>query len=105
MLNFLLTMVSYGFAVSTTLKIRTAEGTQRAFSTCSSHLTAVTLYYSTVICTCLSPGSGYAPGAGKGVAVLYSAVSLTLNPLIYSLKNKDIKAALRRVLLQVVKTL
>ncbi|XP_029776649.1 olfactory receptor 13A1-like [Suricata suricatta] len=105
MLNFLLTMVSYGFIVSTILKIRTAEGKQRAFSTCSSHLIAVTLYYSTIIYTYLSPGSSYSAGPGKVVAVLYSTVSPTLNPLIYSLKNKDIKAALRKVLMHVVKSL
>uniref|UniRef100_A0A8I3Q0Q4 Olfactory receptor family 12 subfamily J member 1 n=1 Tax=Canis lupus familiaris TaxID=9615 RepID=A0A8I3Q0Q4_CANLF len=97
MLNFLLTVVSYGFIISTILKIRTAEGKQRAFSTCSSHLTAVTLYYSTIIYTYLSPGSSYSPGMGKVMAVLYSTVSPTLNPLIYSLKNKEVKAALRKL--------
>ncbi|XP_004782427.1 olfactory receptor 13A1-like [Mustela putorius furo] len=105
MLNFLLTMVSYGFIIVTILKIRTAEGKQRAFSTCSSHLTVVTLYYSTIIYTYLSPGSSYSPGMGKVMAVLYSTVSPTLNPLIYSLKNKDVKAALRKVLILVIKNL
>ncbi|XP_075389613.1 olfactory receptor 13A1-like [Tenrec ecaudatus] len=95
--NFLLTMVSYGFIISTILKIRTAEGKRRAFSTCSSHLTVVTMYYSTVIYTYLSPGSSYSPGTGKIMAVLYSTVSPTLNPLIYTLRNKDVKAALKKV--------
>ncbi|XP_073096168.1 olfactory receptor 13A1-like [Manis javanica] len=101
-LNFLLTMVSYGFIISTILKMRTAEGKRRAFSTCSSHLIAVTMYYSTIIYTYLSPGSSYSPGTGKVVAVLYSTVSPTLNPLIYTLRNKDVKAALKKVLMLIV---
>lgn len=105
MLNFLLTMVSYGFIMSAILRVRTAEGKQRAFSTCSSHLIAATLYYFTIIYTYLSPGSSHSPGTGKVVAVLYSTVSPTLNPLIYSLRNKDIKAALRKVLMHMAKNL
>nr|XP_012415963.1 PREDICTED: LOW QUALITY PROTEIN: olfactory receptor 13A1-like [Odobenus rosmarus divergens] len=105
MLNFLLTMVSYGFIISTILKIRTAKGKQRAFSTCSSHLIVVTLYYSTIIYTYLSPGSNFSPGMGKVMAVLYSTVSPTLNPLIYSLKKKDVKAALRKLLILMVNNL
>ncbi|XP_006875429.1 PREDICTED: olfactory receptor 13A1-like [Chrysochloris asiatica] len=97
--NFLLTMVSYSFIISTILKIRTAEGKRRAFSTCSSHLTVVTMYYSTVIYAYLSPSSSYSPEVGKILAVIYSTVSPTLNPLIYSLRNKDVKAALKKVLM------
>ncbi|XP_037352757.1 olfactory receptor 13A1-like [Talpa occidentalis] len=97
-LNFAFTVVSYGVIISSILKIRTAEGKRRAFSTCSSHLLAVTLYYSTIIYTYLSPGSSYSPETGKVVAVLYSSVSPSLNPLIYTLRNKDFKAALKKVL-------
>ncbi|XP_037687533.1 LOW QUALITY PROTEIN: olfactory receptor 13A1-like [Choloepus didactylus] len=96
-LNFLLTMVSYGFIISTILKIRTAEGKRRAFSTCSSHLTVVTMYYTTVIYTYLTPGSSYSPEMGKVMAVLYSTVSPMLNPLIYTLRNKDVRTALNKV--------
>ncbi|XP_007957241.1 olfactory receptor 13A1-like [Orycteropus afer afer] len=96
-LNFLFTTVSYSYIISTILKIRTAEGKRRAFSTCSSHLMVVAMYYSTVISTYLSPGSSYSPEMGKGMAVLYSTVSPTLNPLIYTLRNKDVKAALKKV--------
>uniref|UniRef100_A0A8C4MD38 G-protein coupled receptors family 1 profile domain-containing protein n=1 Tax=Equus asinus asinus TaxID=83772 RepID=A0A8C4MD38_EQUAS len=98
-LNFLLTMVSYGFIISTILKIRTAEGKRQAFSTCSSHLIVVTMYYSTIVYTYLSPGSGYSPGMGKVMAVLYATVSPALNPLIYTLRNKDVKGALKKVLI------
>ncbi|XP_037687537.1 olfactory receptor 13A1-like [Choloepus didactylus] len=96
-LNFVLTMVSYGFIISTILKIRTAEGKRRAFSTCSSHLIVVTMYYTTVIYTYLTPGSSYSPEMGKVMAVLYSTVSPTLNPLIYTLRNKDVRTALNKV--------
>ncbi|XP_004479802.1 olfactory receptor 13A1-like [Dasypus novemcinctus] len=95
-LNFLLTMVSYSLIISTIMKIRTAEGKQRAFSTCSSHLIVVTMYYTTVIYTYLTPGSSYSPEAGKVMAVLYATVSPTLNPLIYTLRNKDVKTSLKK---------
>lgn len=96
-LNFLLTVASYGCVIAAILRMRSAEGQRRAFSTCSSHLLVVSLYYSAVIYTYLSPGSRYAPGPGRVLAVLYSVVNPALNPLIYSLRNKDVKAALRRV--------
>ncbi|XP_005064295.1 olfactory receptor 13A1 [Mesocricetus auratus] len=95
--NFLLTMISYSFIIASILRIRSAEGKRRAFSTCSAHLVVVTLYYSTVIYTYVQPGSGSSLENGKVVALLYTAVSPTLNPLIYSLRNKDVKVALRKV--------
>uniref|UniRef100_A0A8C2MTX1 Olfactory receptor n=1 Tax=Cricetulus griseus TaxID=10029 RepID=A0A8C2MTX1_CRIGR len=97
--NFLLTMISYSFIIASILRIRSAEGKRRAFSTCSAHLVVVTLYYSTVIYTYVQPGSGSSLENGKVVALLYTAVSPILNPLIYSLRNKDVKVALRKVLL------
>ncbi|XP_052029964.1 olfactory receptor 13A1-like [Apodemus sylvaticus] len=96
--NFLLTMTSYSFIIASILRIRSAEGKKRAFSTCSAHLAVVILYYSTVIYTYLQPGSGSSYENGKVVALLYTAVSPTLNPLIYSLRNKDVKVALRKLL-------
>ncbi|XP_012890939.1 PREDICTED: olfactory receptor 13A1-like [Dipodomys ordii] len=95
--NFLLTMASYGCIIASILCIRSAEGKRRAFSTCSAHLVVVTLYYSTVIYTYVLPASGSSLENGKVVALLYTAVSPTLNPLIYSLRNKDVKVALRKM--------
>lgn len=95
--NFLLTMVSYGFIIASILGIRSVEGKKRAFSTCSSHLFVVCTYYSTVIYTYILPGSGSSMENGKVVALLYTAVSPTLNPIIYSLRNKDVKMALRKI--------
>ncbi|XP_004438963.1 PREDICTED: olfactory receptor 13A1-like [Ceratotherium simum simum] len=95
--NFLLIMASYGCIIASVLRIRSAQGKQRAFSTCSSHLLVVSLYYSTVFYTYILPGSGSSMENGKVVALLYTAVSPMLNPLIYSLRNKDVKVAFRNV--------
>ncbi|XP_004476762.1 olfactory receptor 13A1-like [Dasypus novemcinctus] len=97
--NFLLTMLSYIFIITSILRIRSSEGKRRAFSTCSSHLMVVCIYYSTIIYTYLLPGSGSSMENGKAVAILYMAVSPNLNPLIYTLRNRDVKVALRRVFL------
>ncbi|XP_004479227.2 olfactory receptor 13A1-like [Dasypus novemcinctus] len=95
--NFLLTMVSYAFIISSILRIRSAEGKHRAFSTCSSHLLVVCMYYSTLIYTYFVPGSGSSTKNSKVVTILYTAVSPTVNPLIYTLRNKNVKLALRKV--------
>ncbi|XP_037687534.1 olfactory receptor 13A1-like [Choloepus didactylus] len=96
--NFLLTMLSYAFIIASILRIRSAEGKRRAFSTCSSHLLVVCLYYSTLIYTYFLPGSTSSMENNKVAAIIYTAVSPTLNPLIYTLRNKDVKVALGRVL-------
>ncbi|MBZ3871135.1 Olfactory receptor 13A1 [Sciurus carolinensis] len=95
--NFLLTALSYGCVVASVLRMRSAAGKRKAFSTCSSHLLVVTLYYSTVIYTYILPGSSSSAENGKVVALLYTVISPTLNPLIYSLRNKDVKVALGKV--------
>ncbi|KAB0350563.1 hypothetical protein FD754_015420 [Muntiacus muntjak] len=95
--SFLLTMASYCCIVASILRTRSTSGKRRAFSTCSSHHLVVALYYSTVVYTCILPGSGSSLENGKVVAVLYTVVSPTLNPSIYSLRNKDVKVALRKV--------
>ena len=97
-LNFLLTMTSYVFIIASILRIRSAEGKQRAFSTCSAHLIVVTMYYSTVIYTYIRPSSSYSLNKDKVVSIIYTSVAPTLNPLIYTLRNKDVKVALRRLL-------
>ncbi|XP_032751469.1 olfactory receptor 13A1-like [Rattus rattus] len=97
--NFLLIMISYSFIIANILRIRSTEGKKRAFSTCSAHLVVVILYYCTVIYTYLQPGSGSSLENGKVVTLLYTAVSPALNPLIYSLRNKDVKVALRKLFL------
>ncbi|XP_077015460.1 olfactory receptor 13A1-like [Tamandua tetradactyla] len=97
-LNFLLTLMSYGYIIASILRIRSAKGKRRAFSTCSSHLIVVSIYYSAVSSAYISPASNYNPERNKLAGVLYTAVSPTLNPLIYTLRNKDVKTALRKLL-------
>ena len=91
-------MASYGCIIASILRMRSAAGKQRAFSTCSSHLLVVTLYYSTVIYTYIRPASSYSLDKDKLVSVIYTSVAPSLNPLIYSLRNMEVKAALRRLL-------
>ncbi|KFO27186.1 olfactory receptor 13A1 [Fukomys damarensis] len=97
-LNFLLTLLSYGCIVSSILRMRSAEGRRKAFSTCSSHLLVVSVFYSSVFCAYLSPASSYSPYRNKVSGVLYSALSPTLNPLIYTLRNQEVRRALGRLL-------
>uniref|UniRef100_A0A8C4MMI6 Olfactory receptor n=1 Tax=Equus asinus TaxID=9793 RepID=A0A8C4MMI6_EQUAS len=99
MMSFLMTIVSYGFIISNILKMRTAEGKKKAFSTCSSHLIVVCMYYTAVFYAYISPVSSYSAEKSKLAGVLYTMVSPTLNPLIYTLRNKDVKAALRKLFL------
>ncbi|XP_077015455.1 olfactory receptor 13A1-like [Tamandua tetradactyla] len=97
-INFLLTLTSYGCIIASILRIRSAEGKRRAFSTCSSHLIVVSIYYSAVFCAYISPASSYSPERSKLAGVLYTTMSPTLNPLIYTLRNKEFKAALGKLL-------
>ncbi|XP_038188410.1 olfactory receptor 13A1-like [Arvicola amphibius] len=97
-INFILTLLSYGCIIASILRMRSAEGKRKAFSTCSSHLIVVCVYYSSVFCAYISPASSYSPERSKVTSVLYSVLSPTLNPLIYTLRNKDVKLALGRLL-------
>ncbi|NXC43611.1 O1038 protein, partial [Penelope pileata] len=89
-------LVSYWFVLSAVLKIRAAAGRRKAFSTCASHLASVTLYYGSSLFTYLRPSSTHTSGRDKVVSVLYAVVVPTLNPLIYSLRNADMKNAMRK---------
>nr|XP_027780902.1 olfactory receptor 13G1-like [Marmota flaviventris] len=96
--NFSVTMLSYGCIIASIVRMRSAAGKRKAFSTCSSHLLVVTLYDSTVIYTYIRPASSYSLRKDKVVSIMYTSVAPTLNPLIYTLRNKDVKVALRRLL-------
>ncbi|XP_015746948.1 olfactory receptor 10G6-like, partial [Python bivittatus] len=89
---FLLILTSYVYIVSTILKIHSAQGRQRAFSTCSAHISVVVTYYVPLVFIYLRPGS-QDPLDGV-VAVFYTSLTPLLNPIIYTLRNKDIKVAL-----------
>ncbi|XP_031761634.1 olfactory receptor 1019-like [Xenopus tropicalis] len=94
---FILTMMSYIYIISAILKITSAEGRYKTFSTCGSHLTAVTLFYVLLVCVYMKPPSLYSLDEGKVVSVLYVNVIPMLNPIIYSLRNKDVKKALQEL--------
>ncbi|XP_069411348.1 olfactory receptor 10V1 [Ovis canadensis] len=99
-LSILLSMVSvsYVFIVATVFRIRPAEGRRRACSTCSSRLSVVLPQYGCTSFTYLSPRSSYSPESGRVVSVVYTFITAILNPLIYSMRNKELKTALRRAL-------
>ncbi|XP_053217059.1 olfactory receptor 5V1-like [Podarcis raffonei] len=95
---FLVTLVSYIYIISTILRIRSAEGKRKAFSTCASHLMVVCLFYGTTIFTYIRPSSSHHPDQDRLVSMLYGVITPMLNPLIYSLRNKEVKGALKRVI-------
>ncbi|KAM7150528.1 olfactory receptor 9S13-like [Macrochelys suwanniensis] len=91
-------LVSYAYIISAILRIRSAEGKRKAFSTCTSHMMSVSLFYGTVTFMYTQPSSLASPGQSKVVSVFYTLVIPMLNPLIYSLRNKDVKEALGRTI-------
>ncbi|KAG9469093.1 olfactory receptor 5AR1-like [Eleutherodactylus coqui] len=92
-----LTLVSYIYIISAILKIHSKEGRHKTFSTCSSHLTVILLFYGTVLGMYIRPKSSYSMGQDKVFAVLYAGVIPMLNPIIYSLKNEEVKKALCKI--------
>ncbi|XP_048372453.1 olfactory receptor 1020-like [Sphaerodactylus townsendi] len=94
MSSFLVTLVSYVYIAMAILRIRTKEGRLKAFSTCTSHLTVVNIYFGTIIFTYLKPNSTYSQEQDRALPVLYGIIVPMLNPIIYSLRNKDVKRTL-----------
>ncbi|XP_025771089.1 olfactory receptor 5AN1-like [Puma concolor] len=93
--NALIIMVSYCYIVISVMKITSAKGRSKAFNTCASHLTAVSLFYISSVFVYLSSSSGGSSSFDRFASVFYTVVIPMLNPLIYSLRNKEIKDALR----------
>ncbi|NXT76845.1 O10C1 protein, partial [Zapornia atra] len=94
LMPFLLILVSYSLIISTILRIRSAKGRYKAFSTCFSHLTVVTLFYGTAVFIYIRPKSSYSLDVDKVLSLFYSVVTPILNPVIYSLRNREVKGAL-----------
>ena len=94
----ILIVTSYIHVAAAVLRIRSAEGRKKAFSTCGSHLTVVGIFYGTGVFSYMRLGSVEASDKDKGVGILNTIISPMLNPLIYSLRNPDVQGALRRVL-------
>nr|DBA31832.1 TPA: hypothetical protein GDO54_007603 [Pyxicephalus adspersus] len=96
---FVLILITYGYIISSILKISTSIGQKKAFSTCASHIIVVTLFYGTIIFMYLRPGDTHVAGQDKMATLFYSIGTPMLNPLIYTLRNKDVK----RVLLGIIR--
>ncbi|KAM8924805.1 olfactory receptor 5AR1-like [Pelodytes ibericus] len=91
--TLLVTFISYVRIISSILKIKSSEGRSKAFSTCTSHLTCVTIFYGTLMSMNMRPKSSTSPKQDKFFALLYIVLVPMLNPFIYSLKNQDVKNA------------
>ncbi|KAG3285113.1 olfactory receptor 8K1 [Ictidomys tridecemlineatus] len=98
--SLLIVLISYTFIVVAILRMNSNEGRYKAFSTCSSHLTVVVVFYGTLLFIYLQPKSSHAFNIDKMASVFYTLVIPMLNPLIYSLRNKDVKDALKRTLIR-----
>ncbi|XP_037377197.1 olfactory receptor 5A2-like [Talpa occidentalis] len=96
--SLLLILLSYGFIAASVLKISSIKGSVKAFNTCASHLAVVTLFFGTGLAVYMHPSSGHSTKQNKFLSVFYVIVIPMLNPVIYSLRNKDIKEALRRLI-------
>ncbi|XP_026575438.1 olfactory receptor 5V1-like [Pseudonaja textilis] len=91
---FLVTLISYIYIISTVLRMASTEGRHKAFSTCGSHLIVVCLFYGATIATYARPTSSYSGKQGRIISMLYGIITPMLNPMIYSLRNKEVKNAL-----------
>uniref|UniRef100_A0A803JC15 Olfactory receptor n=1 Tax=Xenopus tropicalis TaxID=8364 RepID=A0A803JC15_XENTR len=94
---FLLTLISYIFIISAILKIQSSEGRQKAFSTCASHLACVITLYGTGFCLYMRPTSSFSIKRDKYFSLLYIALGPVLNPLIYTLKNREFQSSLNKI--------
>ncbi|XP_004622082.2 olfactory receptor 5A1-like [Sorex araneus] len=96
--SMLFILLSYAFIAASILKISSARGSLKAFNTCASHLAVVTLFYGTALSVYMHPRSRHSEKQDKVLSVFYVIIIPMLNPLIYSLRNKDIKEALKRMI-------
>ncbi|XP_066445472.1 putative olfactory receptor 2B8 [Eleutherodactylus coqui] len=93
MVPFFLILITYGYIISSILKISTTVGQRKAFSTCASHIIVVSLFYGAGVFVYLRPGSTHVEGQDKMATLFYSVITPMLNPLIYTLRNKDVIGA------------
>ncbi|XP_057584294.1 olfactory receptor 5B2-like [Hippopotamus amphibius kiboko] len=94
----LVILISYLFIFITILKMHSAKGYQKGLSTCTSHLSAVSIFYGTIIFMYLQPSSSHSMDTDKVASVFYAMVIPMLNPIVYSLRNKEVKSAFKKVL-------
>ena len=93
-----LIMFSYGRIVRAVLRIKSAAGQRKAFGTCGSHLTVVSLFFGTAIYVYIQPSSSDSQDQDKFMSLFYTVIIPMTNPLIYTLRNRDVKGAMKKVL-------
>ncbi|XP_063800096.1 olfactory receptor 6N1-like [Pseudophryne corroboree] len=101
--SFLLTVLSYIFIISTIIRIPSATRRKKAFSTCASHLIVVMIYYGTITAMYMQPMSKFSLDINKVLSLLYTVVTPMLNPIIYSLRNKEMKDSLSKAFKRIKK--
>ncbi|KAM6224176.1 olfactory receptor 2T27-like [Rhynchocyon petersi] len=98
LIPFSLIMASYIRIFFTVLRMNSPDGKNKALATCSSHLTVVGLYLGTATVVYMTPGSSHTPELDQGLSMIYTILTPMLNPIIYSLRNKEVAKALRKIL-------
>nr|XP_014716026.2 olfactory receptor 2J3-like [Equus asinus] len=98
LIPLILILISYGAIARAVLRMQSTTGLQKVFGTCGAHLTVVSLFYIPAMCIYLQPPSGNSQDQGKFIALFYTVVTPSLNPLIYTLRNKDVKVAVKRLM-------
>ncbi|KAM6160820.1 olfactory receptor 5AL1-like [Erethizon dorsatum] len=96
--SLVIVVISYAFILFAILRIHSAEGRMKAFSTCASHLTSISIFYGTIIFMYLQPKSSHSLNTDKISSVFYVVVIPMLNPLIYSLRNQEVKHVLKKII-------
>ncbi|KAM4663616.1 olfactory receptor 2G6-like [Discoglossus pictus] len=95
-----LTIISYIYIISTILKMQSSQRRHKAFSTCGSHLTVISIYYGTIMFMYMRPRTRNSPETDKILSIMYTTVTPMLNPIIYSIRNKDVKGAIKKKLVK-----
>ncbi|XP_037376669.1 olfactory receptor 2W1-like [Talpa occidentalis] len=94
----ILILISYGYIAKAVLRMKSKAGQRKAMNTCGSHLTVVSIFYGTIIYMYLRPGNSASKDQGKFLTLFYTIITPSLNPLIYTLRNKDMKDALKKLM-------
>ncbi|CAJ0930594.1 unnamed protein product [Ranitomeya imitator] len=95
--SLVIILISYGYIISTVIKIRSGQGRLKVFSTCASHFTAVSMFYGALFYMYLRPATSYSEGQDRVASIFYTVMIPALNPLIYSLRNQEVKEAVRKL--------
>ncbi|XP_062953570.1 LOW QUALITY PROTEIN: olfactory receptor 2J3-like [Cynocephalus volans] len=98
LIPLILILTSYGAIARAVLRMQSITGLQKVFGTCGAHLMVVSLFFIPVLCIYLQPPSGNSQDRGKFIALFYTVVTPSLNPLIYTLRNKDVRGAVKRLM-------